>query len=374
MSTQAKPFSLVTVLNWIRSFAYWIGIAVGCLIVVLMLLWVSGTFHPKASVFMHGNTHKLPEGLAMYSVRLLNLPRYETAVGTIQAVREASVASKILARVEEVNVVAGQKVSAGDELVRLYDDDLVARLKQAESNRSGAEARQEQARGEFDRAASLLAQRAVSQSEYQAREADLRSASAELERSRQAVEETKVQLAYATIVAPFDGVIVDKQVKPGDTAVPGQVLFRLYDPTHMQLVAQVRESLALTLKPGQRIMASLASLGYECEATISEVVPQANSSTHSFEVKVVGPCPSGVYSGMFGRLKLWVGTEDVIVIPKSAIRRVGQLTMVLVARDGFGELRNVQVGREIEGKLQVLAGLGPGEKVVEDIASAEVKP
>ena len=197
-------------------------------------------------------------------------------------------------------------------------------------------------------------------------EADLRSATAELERSKQAVEEAKAQLAYAEVVAPFDGLIVDKQVKPGDTAVPGQVLFRLYDPTHMQLVAQVRESLALTLKPGQRILAGLSALGYECEATISEVVPQSNSATHSFEVKVVGPCPPGIYSGMFGRLKLPIGNEEAIVIPKNAITRVGQLTMVQVAKEGVMELRNVQIGREIDGRLQVLAGLQPGEKVVLD--------
>ncbi|MFO0939372.1 MAG: efflux RND transporter periplasmic adaptor subunit [Pirellulales bacterium] len=374
MSTQAKQSTLVTLFSLLRKFAYWIAVLAGCLVVVFMLLWVSGTFHRKVPIeTTSGNLQKLPTAVAIHEVKLLNLPRYETAVGTIQAVREASVASKILARVEEVNVIAGQKVAAGESLVRLQNEDLAARLGQAESNRSGAEARQVQARAEFDRAASLLAGRAVSQSEYQAREADLRSASAELERSKQAVEEAKVQLSYATIVAPFDGIIVDKQVKPGDTAVPGQVLFSLYDPTHMQLVAQVRESLALTLKPGQRIMAGLASLGYECEATISEVVPQANSSTHSFAVKVVGPCPPGVYSGMFGRLKLLIGAEDVIVIPKSAIKRVGQLTMVLVAKNSLGELRNVQLGRDIDGRLQVLAGLRAGESVVEDIASMEVK-
>lgn len=374
MSTQAKQSSLATLVSIVRKFAYWIAILAGCLLVVLMLLWVSGTFHPKVPTeATGGNLQKLPAGVAIQEVKLLTLPRYETAVGTIQAVRDASVASKILARVEEVNVIAGQKVIAGEALVKLQNEDLVARLGQAESNRSGAEARQVQARAEFDRAASLLSQRAVSQSEYQAREADLRSTSAELERAKQAVEEARVQLSFATIVAPFDGVIVDKQVKPGDTAVPGQILFRLYDPTHMQLVAQVRESLALTLKPGQRIMAGLASLGYECEATISEVVPQANSSTHSFEVKVVGPCPPGVYSGMFGRLKLLIGTEEVVVIPKSAIKRVGQLTMVLVVKNGLGELRNVQIGRDIDGRLQVLAGLRAGEAVVEDIASMEVK-
>ncbi len=361
-----KKSALQAVTNLLRKFGYWLTVIIGCLAVLIMLLWVAGTFHTKVPEHAEGQLPAVPQGAAIYVVQAITVPRYETAVGTIQAVREASVASKILARVEEVNVTAGQKVKAGDVLVRLQNEDLVARLGQMESNRSGAEGRLIQARAEFDRAASLLGQRAISQSEYQGREADWRSATAELERSKQAVEEAKAQLAYAEVVAPFDGMIVDKQVKPGDTAVPGQVLFRLYDPTHMQLVAQVRESLALTLKPGQRILAGLSALGYECEATISEVVPQSNSATHSFEVKVIGPCPPGIYSGMFGRLKLPIGNEEAIVIPKNAITRVGQLTMVHVAIEGVMELRNVQIGREIDGRLQVLAGLAPGEKVVLD--------
>ena len=366
MVTTEKKSALQAIANLFRKFGYWLTVIIGCLAVLIMLLWVSGTFHTKVPEHAESQLPAVPQGATLHVVEVITVPRYETAVGTIQAIRDASVASKILARVEEVNVTAGQKVKSGEVLVRLQNEDLVARLGQVDSNRSGAEGRLIQAKAEFDRAASLLAQRAISQSEYQGREADLRSATAELERSKQAVEEAKAQLAYAEVVAPFDGLIVDKQVKPGDTAVPGQVLFRLYDPTHMQLVAQVRESLALTLKPGQRILAGLSALGYECEATISEVVPQSNSATHSFEVKVVGPCPPGIYSGMFGRLKLPIGNEEAIVIPKNAITRVGQLTMVQVAKEGVMELRNVQIGREIDGRLQVLAGLQPGEKVVLD--------
>jgi RND family efflux transporter MFP subunit len=177
-------------------------------------------------------------------IHAVSIPRYETAVGTIQAVHEAAVASKILARVEEVNVTAGQKVLAGEVLVKLQDQDLRAKLGQVDSNLVAAQARQSQAETEYLRAQGLLAQSAISLSEKQAREADLRLANAEVERATQAIAEAKIQLSFATIAAPFDGVVVDKQVKAGDTAVPGQVLFRIYDPTQMQLVAQVRESLA----------------------------------------------------------------------------------------------------------------------------------
>jgi RND family efflux transporter MFP subunit len=352
---------LVALLRELRS---WLLILVGLAAVVWMLLWASGVFHPKVHSLANKHNDVIPKGLEVLELKLVEIPRYETAVGTIQAVHEAAVASKILARIEEVNVTAGQKVRAGEILVRLQDQDLRARLGQVDSNLVAAQARQIQAQSEFQRANSLLAQSAISQSEYQSREADLRSASAEVERAKQSIEEARIQLSFATINAPFDGIIVDKQVKAGDTAVPGQVLFRIYDPTQMQLVAQVRESLALSLRPGQTIQASLDALKFETQATISEVVPQADSATHSFEVKVKGALPEGIYSGMFGRLKLPLGSEQAILVPENSIRRIGQLAMVNVAHDGHIRRRNVQLGRQYGDQIQILAGLRAGEAIL----------
>ncbi len=347
-----------------RTGALWLFVAVGAIAVAAMLLWAAGTFHPKVHRQLHDSMLPIPEHAQQLLIHAVSIPRYETAVGTIQAVHEAAVASKILARVEEVNVTAGQKVLAGEVLVKLQDQDLRAKLGQVDSNLVAAQARQSQAETEYLRAQGLLAQSAISLSEKQAREADLRLANAEVERATQAIAEAKIQLSFATIAAPFDGVVVDKQVKAGDTAVPGQVLFRIYDPTQMQLVAQVRESLAMSLRPGQKLTASLDALGYETQATISEVVPQSNSATHSFEVKVIGPVPEGIYSGMFGRLKLPLGTEEAILVPKSAITHIGQLSMIYVAHDNRMERRNVQLGRELGDQIQILAGLRSGETII----------
>ena len=64
-------------------------------------------------------------------------------------------------------------------------------------------------------------------------------------------------------------------------------------------------------------LSSLDALNLETQGTITEVGPQANSATHSFEVKVQCQLPEGIYSGMFGRLKLPLGTEEAILLSKA---------------------------------------------------------
>jgi RND family efflux transporter MFP subunit len=259
-------------------------------------------------------------------------------------------------------------------LVRLDDAELQARRKQAEAAETTAVARKEKAEAAHDRASRLIQTRAISQAEYDQAVAELKAATSDLERARQLVEESRTLLDYATIRAPFSGIVVDKRVEVGDTVTPGQVLLTLYDPTHMQLVASVRESLAQRLEVGQTVRAELEALGHQCEATISEIVPEAEAASRSFAVKVTGPCPPGVYSGMFGRLYLPLDDETLIVVPAAAVVRVGQLAMVDVVQAESLERRHVQLGRQIDGDWEVLSGLRPGEQVVLRQATVERTP
>ena len=63
-------------------------------------------------------------------------------------------------------------------------------------------------------------------------------------------------------------------------------------------------------------------------------MPEAQSDSRTFQVKVTGPCPPGIYSGMFGRFLIPLDDEEVLVIPGQAVRHVGQLDMVDVVEDG----------------------------------------
>jgi RND family efflux transporter MFP subunit len=346
------------------SLMKWLLAVMMAAVVTVMLLFLAGVFHSKVPSDVAEGKKRSAEGLKSVAVRLLKRPRYETATGTVRPVHESAVAAKLLAKVLEINATAGQVVQKDQVLVKLDNADLQARLKQAEAGLASAQVRSEQTKAEFGRAEQLKSKEAISQTDFDTAQSAMKSAAAEFERAAQAVKESQVMLDYATIRSPMSGTIIDKRVEVGDTVSPGQILLTLFDPTHMQMVASVRESLAMKLRPGQLLPTRLDALDFDCEATISEVVPESDAASRSFTVKVTGPCPPGVYSGMFGRLMIPLDEEEVLVIPVAAVRKVGQLTMVDVVVDNSVSRRNVRLGRTLEADAEVLAGLDEGELVV----------
>lgn len=341
-----------------------IEIAAATLGLVLVLTYLAGAWRDKIEPGSVAPTVHAVEGKVPLAVRRQQIPRYEWAVGTIQSVNETALGSKILAKVVEVNVRAGQAVEEGDVVVRLDDRDLHAQAAQAQAEVDAAEARLNQAQVDYDRIMGLAEQDVATQHEINTVQNELRAAKAGLERARQALEHAQTLLSYATIQAPFAGVVVDKQVEVGDMVGPGQLVVRLYDPTRMQLVATVRESLARHLAVGNQLGGYIPALERMCTGRVAEIVPQAQVQSRSFDVKLVGPCQPGIYSGMFGRLLIPLGSEEVLLIPASAVIEVGQLDLVDVAADGEAQRRSVQLGRTFGQWVEVLSGLEAGQDVL----------
>jgi membrane fusion protein, multidrug efflux system len=367
-----------------------LGFAAG---VVLLMLWLAGKFAPKVPVNPPADQRQLSgvDGQVV-PVRVVRLPLSESAVGTIRAVHETSIGSKLLARVVEVNLKAGQKVKKGDVLVRLDDTDLQAKLQQTKAAVASIEAVRNQAATDEKRYASLIESRAISRQEYEKTVLALRSATADLRRAQETVNEVQATLDWATVRSPIDGTVIDKKVDAGDMVTPGQMLLTLFDPTRMQLVASVRESLTRRLQVGQSIGVKVEGLNKQCSGTVSEIVPEAQSASRAFQVKVTGPCPTGIYSGMFGRILVPLEEEQVLVIPRQAVRTVGQLELVEVVEKGKTVQRAIRVGRnlgdlkELDSRVigahvlgeqvEVLSGLREGEQVVMPAGSQpnEAKP
>ncbi len=339
----------------------------------LLLSAVAGVFKPKVPTAKQAPPQAAPADSPPVEVRLVRRPRHESAVGTVRAVHEAAVASKLLAKVIEVKVKAGQAVTRDEILVRLDDADLQARLKQAEAAVTAANAARDQAAIDHERAGKLIASKVIAPAEFDRAKTTLNTATAELERAQASAREAKVVLDHAGIRAPISGIVIDKRVEAGDTAGPGQILLTLYDPGRMQMIVAVREALARRLSVGQKVPGRIEALGLDCEATVSEIVPEAQSASRSFTVKVTGPCPPGVYSGMFGRIFIPLEDEEVVVVPAAAVRKVGQLDMVDVVVNGTVRRRSVQLGRKLDQDYEVLAGLVAREQVVVPKAGKEAR-
>ncbi|MHB8865849.1 MAG: efflux RND transporter periplasmic adaptor subunit [Pirellulaceae bacterium] len=371
MRNQHRPRTWLT--GWVGRIVVLLGFTAG---VALLLLWLAGKFSPKVPVRTpvdpSGGSHI--EGQVV-EVRAIPLPLSESATGSIRAVHEMAIGSKLLARVVEVNLKAGQQVKANDVLFRLDDTDLQAKLQQAMASVASIEAQRSQAAADEQRNAKLMQSNAISRQEYEKSVTAVRSADADLRRAQETVKEVQATLDWATVRSPIDGTVVDKHVDVGDMVTPGQMLVTLYDPTQMQLVANVRESLTRQLQVGQTIDVQIDGLDKQCRGTVSEIVPEAQSSSRAFQVKVTGPCPPGIYSGMFGRILIPLGEEQVLIIPRRAVRNVGQLELVQVVADGQAIQRAIRTGRALgdvhdstgqilHDQVEVLSGLRHGEQVV----------
>jgi RND family efflux transporter MFP subunit len=355
------PFS--TWLRWILRVAVLLIFSAG---VIVLMLWLGGKFsrkvHETASARPPQTTAE--EKQRAVPVRLVLMPLYEAATGTIRAVHETSIGSKILARVVEVHLKAGEKVREGDVLIRLDDTDLRAKLEQARADVASAEARRTQAAADERRYANLVKTKTVSQQDYDRAVADLKKAEADLLRAQAGVNGVQSDLDCATIRAPFDAVVIDKKVDTGDMVTPGQQLVTLFDPKRMQLVAGVRESLTHKIQVGQKIGVRIESLDLQCMGTISEIVPEAQMASRSFQVKVTGPCPKGVVSGMSGHIMIPLEDEKILLIPQRSVQSVGQLQLVDVLQNDRLSRRSIRAGRQFGDDIEVLSGLREGEEVV----------
>ncbi len=351
-------------------------LSLSCLLVLCVLLWLAGKFSSKISSRTATPSETRPTG-DLVKVRLMKMPLTESAVGTVQAVHEVTIASNfigtssffLLAQVTEVNVKAGQAVKKNEILLKLDDTNPRTKLLQAKSSLQIAEAAYNKAVIDEKRMGTLVKSQAVSQEQYDVASTRLKSTEGDLRRAQEVVAESQSILDYATIRSPIDGIVVDKKVNVGDTVSPGQTLLKIIDPTNMQLVASVRESLANKLKTGQQINVKIDSMDKVCQGTISEIVPETSSMSRTFLVKVTGPCPVGVYAGMFGRIFIPLGFEEVLLIPANAVIRSGQIELVNVLSKGDGttattERRAIRTGRTFGDEIEVLSGLMEGEQVL----------
>jgi RND family efflux transporter MFP subunit len=336
----------------------------GVVLVAATVAWLSGTCAQK---IRPGEVEPGAEEAGAHVVVVEHgiEPVLEQASGTVESARRTTVSSKILARILEVRVRAGDAVKAGDVVIVLDARDLDARTREAKEARAAAASQLELATSEQRRVESLFQSGVAPARDVDRAVSAQRVAAAELERAEQRLRDAEVGLSHGEIAAPVAGRVVDRLAEPGDTASPGVPLLGIYDPSVLRLEAPVREALAQHLAVGQSVGVTVGAIEERFEGTIEEIVPQAEPGARTFLVKVrFGPDPR-VFAGMFGRIEVPAGQIERVRVPDYVVERVGQLELVTtVGADGKTSRRLVTTGaRDPAGRVEILSGLVPGERV-----------
>ena len=318
------------------------------------------------------------------------------ASGYVTARRRATVSSKITGKVVEVDVEEGKNVVQGQVLARLDDSTPKAALAlaeaQAEAARRGLrenEVRLDQARLAERRAAQLLQDRIVSQSQLDQAKADADSIDAHIAALKEQIRVTERQievqqtdLTNYVIRAPFSGVAISKDAQPGEMVSPVSAgggftrtgICTIVDMKSLEIEVDVNESYISRVKPGQDVDAVLdAYPDWHIPAHVITLVPTADRQKATVLVRLgfkqLDPriLPDMAIKVTFLREAgdtTAAAAQPTALVPRPAIKTLGADNFAFVVRGDVVERRAVRLGGTDGDRVEVLAGLQSGDRVV----------
>lgn len=332
-------------------------------VLLLMVAWMADAF----KVRVEPGTSPIAEVRSDDLVKVVRHQKmlFEPVPATIEAKQATIVSSRILARIQDVQVRAGDSVKKGQLLIQLENKDLKSRVAQSNQQIKSIQARLTEAKSALNRAKKLTKSGVLSQSDLDKARANHDALGADTASAKQSLLEAETALDFAQIRSPIDGVVVDRFAEPGDTAQPGIQLLSLYNPLSLRIEAHVREELALALVLDQTLTVVIPAHDMTLESHIEERVPAGDPGSRSFLVKSRLSFTQGLLPGMYARMLVPVGKASLLLVPSDRVVKVGQLDVVWVDNQGKTERRFIRTGKTVsDGFIEVISGLKEGETLL----------
>jgi len=171
-----------------------------------------------------------------------------------------------------------------------------------------------------------------------------------------------------TITSPIDGVVGELSAREGMTVAPGAPLFRLNGLATVWVNAEVPESAAAEVRPGNAVQARAPALaGSLFKGRVSAILPEVNATTRTLKARIELANSGGhLVPGMFATIDFApTRRRDAVLVPSEAVIRTGKRTVVIVAQ-GQGRFApvDVEAGIESHGQTEIRKGVRDGDSVV----------
>ena len=272
--------------------------------------------------------------------------------GTLEAEREVDIVARTGGPLVALNTEEGVRVRAGDVLAQIDEAESRAQLEIARVALQDAEL-------VFNRAKASLENAIVSQEVYD-------TALSALESARAQVSGSEIQLGYTRITAPFDGLIIQRSVKFGETVTAGQQLFRISDFDPLWCTIGVPERDLTRLSIGQPAIIEVEAFPERTfRGRVLRISPVVDSATGTIRVTLEVDREGRLSPGMFAGVRLVTDIrQDALIMPKRALSLESLADSVFVVEDGVAYRRNITLGYEEDDQVEVTSGLAHGDRVI----------
>lgn len=335
----------------------------------------------------------VPPNVAVEKARFGSVARYINAIGTLRPFDSVIIKSEVDSRIDKIYFSEGRLVPADFLLIELDASKALASLMEAE-------AQYKKALSEYEPIRKLVEKKIVAAVNKETK-------GAEVEMSRARVEMCKNVVAKHKIYAPFGGIIGLKEVSRGEFVTPGKDLVKIVDCHPMKVDFKIPESEIRHVYVGQQIKFFIDEGGEnEYSAKVIAIDPESDKMSHSVDVRAIvdasddpssnkpevseeasastettdsnqevaseptdesaaSESASSLKPGRFVRVRIEPdGSQNGIVIPESAIEKIGEEDTVIKITDGIATRCLVSVGNVRNGMVEIFTGINEGEIVV----------
>nr|MBN2276761.1 efflux RND transporter periplasmic adaptor subunit [candidate division Zixibacteria bacterium] len=270
--------------------------------------------------------------------------------GTIEGEKQAVLTAKISEAVEAITAREGELVKADDIIIRLDRSGPTSNYIQTQSVFQNAEKN-------YFKMKNLYEAGAVSESAYDGALTEYEVAKANFEAARQTVE----------IKTPIAGMVTSVDISAGDYLYPGQTVATVASMDRLRMKLGVSATDIGLFRVGEKVAVFVESADLlAAEARIARVARSADPATRTFAVEIeIDNSARTLKPGMFGRARIAaVQMNDVIAIPRSAVIATGNADRVFVVNGDRVAARDVELGVDFDGTVEIKSGLNPGDTLV----------
>src|SRR5712664_4570635 len=294
-----------------------------------------------------------------------------TLPGNIQPFNKAAIYARVNGYVKSWDHDIGSPVKAGQVLATIDAPDLDQQLSQAKATLASVKANEQIATLTANRNNILLQKQIVAQQLADQTTADAAAKEAVVDANEANVRQLEAMQSFKTLAAPFDGVVTARNVEIGqliNSGGSGQPLFEVSDLHRVRIYLQVPQSFSAGLVPGVKATFEMPQYpGAQFDATLSHVSKSMNATSHSMQVELQADNAAGkFFAGSYCNVHFEIPNDaNLVKIPSTALVTGNQGPQVATLdSNNKVVLKKVQLGRDLGDSVEVIAGLSPSDRII----------
>jgi len=338
----------------------------------LVLVLAAGCKKPTDSGAAAKGAEAPPVKVATVVASEAPTPVVMTLTGQVVADQRADVTADTQGKVINVMVERGTKVKLGQPVVQLDVRSAALGANEAQANLAAAKAQKDLAEQECQRTEELLKKGAITKSEYDRQMTQCTSAREQVAAATARSSMMAKSVADGLVRAPFDGVVSEKMISPGEWVAPGKPLFTLVKDDPLKVSLSVPEAAADKIKEGEKVIlrkvtdvSDKGDAKFPYSAVVSRLSAEIGRTRSLIVDATVDNPHEGLIPGMFVEAEVVLATEPHVVVPETAVVKRGKQYAVYIVKNGEAVESLVHLGAPpAPGQSSILDGLKKGDKIV----------